>query len=169
MSPFATNLLDWSLALPHETLWVENVTSQSPAKNKWGTVWNAAQFLEVPIQNRNRVIAGRYNLPAVFAPYRKAFPGICPCITASEDRGCATDSRRASRWYGRKLTIAECAYHQGLDIPADWWATPDGWTPGRWRKNLYQAIGNGVPVYMARAFGAAYPLDKGSPTNDHTS
>lgn len=158
VSSFATDLLEWSLALPHEVLWVENVTSQSPAKNQWGRVWNAAQFLEKPIQNRNRVIGGRYTPPDVYHPYRKAFKGVCPCITASEDRGCATDHRRASRWYGRKLTIAECAYHQGLEIPAAWWPTPDGWTPGRWRKNLYQAVGNGVPVYMARAFGAAYPV-----------
>jgi len=24
-----------------------------------------------------------------------------------------------------------------------------------WQKNLYEAIGNGVPVYMAKAFGEA--------------
>jgi site-specific DNA-cytosine methylase len=155
VSQYATNLLQWSLDLPHKVLWVENVTSQSPAKNQWGTVWNAAQFLETPIQNRNRVVGGRYPAPSVWHPYKKAFSGICPCVTASEDRGCATDTRRASRWYGRKLTLQECAYHQGLDIPAPWLPTPDRWTPGRWRKNLYQAIGNGVPVYMAKAFGLA--------------
>lgn len=156
VSDFATDLLEWSLALPHDVLWVENVTSQTPDKNQWGTTWNAAQFLQEPIQNRNRVIGGRYEQPEVYHDYRKAFKGVCPCITASEDRGCASDSRRASRFYGRKLTIQECAYHQGLDVPESWWPTPVGWTPGRWRKNLYQAIGNGVPVYMAEAFGRAY-------------
>ncbi|WP_409175624.1 hypothetical protein [Brevibacillus fortis] len=29
-------------------------------------------------------------------------------------------------------------------------------TRADWEKNLYEAIGNGVPVYMAMAFGEVY-------------
>lgn len=156
-SEYAGDFIEWSLRLPHETLWVENVTCQSPSKNTWGKIWNAAQFQVQPIQNRNRIIAGRYPEPIVFHPYRKAFPGICPCITASEYKGCASDKRRASRFYGRRITIDDAAYHQGFEIPDAWRDIPDPWTrtPGEWKVNLYEAIGNGVPVYMAQAFGEA--------------
>jgi site-specific DNA-cytosine methylase len=142
--------------LPHDVLWVENVTSQTKANNTWGTVYNAAQFTPEPIQNRNRIIGGRYELPSVYRDYKRAFKGVCPCITASEYKGCATDKRRASRFYGRRITIQEAAYHQGLEIPQAWYNVPDGFTKGQWTRNLYEAIGNGVMVDMARAFGEAY-------------
>lgn len=154
---FADDLLEWSLALPNRVLWVENIMKQGCLGNDWGTKFNAAQFLNKPIQNRNRVIGGRFEMPEVYRPYVKAYPKICPCITASEYKGCASDSRRASRFYGRRITIQEAAFHQGFDIPYEWAITPEGFTPGQWRNNLYEAIGNGVPVYMAKAFGAAYP------------
>lgn len=124
----------------------------------FGRVWNSAQFLAEPIQNRNRVIGGRYEPPRTFHAYRRAFPGICPTVTATEYRGCATDRRRASRFYGRKLTLAECAYHQGFEVPAGW-EKPPTWFTGtarQWLWSLYEAVGNGVPVYMAKAFGEAY-------------
>lgn len=157
-SKYAENLLDWSLALDIPVLWVENVLVQTARENDWGTKYNAAQFLQSPIQNRNRVIGGHYEPPRTFAPYKKAFPGICPAITASEYKGCASDSRRASRYYGRRITVEEAAYHQGFEIPREWYALPEGFkgTPGEWKKNIYEAIGNGVPVYFARAFGECY-------------
>lgn len=143
-------------------VWVENVDSQSVREvmaltGKYDK-WNAAQFLETPIQNRNRLIWGEHRTPHTFRGYRRYVPGICPCITATEDRGCASDSRRASRFYGRKLTVPECAYHQGFEIPEAWGIIPDGWTGTKvqWRNQQYEAIGNGVPVYMARAFGKEY-------------
>lgn len=43
----------------------------------------------------------------------------------------------------------------GFEIPAGWRAVPDGWTAAAWWNNLYQAIGNGVPPSMSRAFGEA--------------
>jgi site-specific DNA-cytosine methylase len=156
ISDFATDLLEWSLNLPHDVLWVENIMSQERDKNFWGIPWNAAQFTEVPLQNRNRIIGGRYQLPEVYHDYKKAFKGVCPCITATEYKGCATDTRRASRFYGRRLTIQECAAHQGLEIPEEWLEVPLDWTKGKWYQNLYEAIGNGVPVYMAEAFGRVY-------------
>lgn len=154
-SDYAGDFLDWALSLPHDVLWVENVLPQGklPA---WGSVYNAAQFLENPIQNRNRIIGGRFYKPNVFHEYKKTFKGICPCITASEYKGCASDKRRASRFYGRKLTVEECAYHMGFKIPPAWYEIPDGFTKAQWYRNLYEAIGNGVPVYMAKAFGDAY-------------
>lgn len=149
------DLLAWSEAIcGPNILWVENVDWHA---TRHLPIYNAAQFLEIPIQNRSRRIGGRYPAPQVFRPYTRAFPGICPTITATEFRGCATDRRRASRWYGRKLTVDECAYHMGFSIPNEWRAVPEGWpgTPTQWQYNIYQAIGNGVPVYMAKAFGVA--------------
>lgn len=156
VSKYAGDLLSWSLGLTIPVLWVENVVSSTT--RQLGAVFNAAQFLQVPIQNRNRIVAGSYKPPKVFRPYSRAYPGICPCITATEARGCASDKRRASRYYGRRLTIDEAAYHQGFVIPPMWRAPPESW-PGtvlQWRNNVYEGIGNGVPVYMAQAFGAAY-------------
>lgn len=166
ISAYADDLVDWCLDLPHETLWVENVTSQTPEKNKWGRIWNAAQFLKVPIQNRNRIVVGRYREPVVHHGYRKAFRGVCPCVTATEWKGCGSDDRRASRFYGRKITVQESAFHQGFQIPEAWRTIPDWYVPPPkmsretgWRNNMYEAIGNGVPVYMSEAFGRAYSVD----------
>ena len=158
-SKYSGDFLAWSLQLPHEILWVENVLPQGKQPT-WGEIWNASQFLNIPIQNRNRVIGGRYKKPTVFREYKKAYPGICPTITASEYKGCASDKRRASRFYGRRLTIQECAYHQGFVIPKGWYDIPDGHTKASWYKNIYEVIGNGVPVYMAQAFGEVYRLPK---------
>lgn len=155
VSAFADDLLDWSLALPHDVLWVENVLPQGKPPS-WGTVWNAAQFLQYPRQNRNRVIGGRHKRPTVWRMYKRSYPNLCPAITATEYKGCATDKRRASRSYGRRLTIEECAYHQGFVIPQEWYSIPDGFTKATWYKNIYEAIGNGVPVYMSMRFGAEY-------------
>lgn len=158
-SEYSQDYLQWSLALPHEVLWVENIMSQSEKQNKWGIKWNAAQFLQNPIQCRNRIVGGTYPLPRVFREYKRFYPelDICPSILASEYKGCATDTKRASRWYGRRLTIEECAYHMGFTIPKQWMAIPQDWplTEGKWRYNLYEAIGNGVPIYMAEEFGLA--------------
>lgn len=150
-----STLLAWSEEIQSEILWVENVDWHN---TRHLPIYNAAQFLSEPIQNRSRRIGGRYKKPDVFRPYTRAYPGICPTITATEHRGCASDRRRASRFYGRKLTVDECAYHQGFTIPDEWRAIPEGWpgTPQAWLRNLYEAIGNGVPVYMAWAFGEIY-------------
>ncbi len=167
-SPYAVGLLDWSLNLPADILWVENVLTHYKAQNQWGTLYNAAQFLEVPIQQRNRIIGGRYKAPNVFSSYKKTVKGICPAITASEYKGTAGDRRRASRFYGRRLTLHEAAYHQRFVIPEEWNAIPNMvnpktgklYTSAQWRNNLYEAIGNGVPVYMAKAFGEVYNVHR---------
>lgn len=154
-------LLAWCLAEAQAswaTWWVENVASQSPTKNTWGTVWNAAQFAKAPRQNRVRVIGGRHPKPEVFRPFRRHYPGmdLCPCVTATEWKGCASDSRRASRWYGRRLTVEECAWHMGLSrVPKKWRKPLPGYTWAEWQRVIYTALGNGVPVWMARAFGKA--------------
>lgn len=72
--------------------------------------------------------------------------------------GCATDKRRASRFYKRRLTIEECAFHQNFIIPAAWHEVPKDFPgpPHVWRKNLYEAIGNGVSPVMSYAFGIMY-------------
>lgn len=156
VSEYSVDLLQWSLDIETPVLWVENITVQGRHGNEWGKVWNAAQFLEEPIQNRNRVIGGRYEDPEVFHPYKRSFPNVCPSILASEYKGSRNDQRRASRFYGRRLTVEECAYHQGIEIPSEWYDVPDGFTPAGWRRQLYEGIGNAVPVYMAEAFGKVY-------------
>jgi len=158
-SAFAGDFVSYSLGLGTldlRALWVENVIVMSEAP--WGRFYNAAQFLSEPIQNRNRVIGGRFKEPEVYRPYLRAYPGICPCITATERDGCASDKRRASRFYGRRLTVQECAYHQGFDIPSGWSEKPRDFrgTDIQWLRQQYEAIGNGVPVYMAQAFGKVY-------------
>ena len=154
-SIYADDLVDWALAIKTPVLWVENVVSSG---DQFGALYNAAQFHEPPLQIRNRVIGGRYQAPEVLRAYTRAVKGVCPAITATEYRGCASDKRRASRFYGRRLTLEECAYHQGFTIPPEW-GTPPSWFKGTstaWRNQQYEAIGNGVPVYMARAFGEVY-------------
>lgn len=149
-------LLAWAEELPNPVLWVENV--DCPATRHM-PIFNAAQFGPVPLQQRRRRIGGRYRMPTVERPYSPCFKGICPAITATEWAGHANDKRRASRYYGRKLTLDECAYHQGFVIPQEWREPPRNWplSKAKWRNNLYMAVGNGVPVYMAEAFGRAYP------------
>lgn len=156
ISQYADDLLTWSLGLAHDIVWVENVLMQGNKGNDWGIKYNAHQFLDKPIQNRTRIIGGRYSLPSTYRPYSKYIYGLCPAITATEWKGCATDTRRASRYYGRKLTIEECAYHQGFEIPKEWYNIPETYTKSAWYRNLYEAIGNGVPVYMSYAFGEVY-------------
>lgn len=170
VSGYATNLLDWSLSLvekyPEKIIWVENVYPQGKVPS-WAIPYNAAQFLMKPIQGRQRLIGGRYPDPVVYRPFQRAYErfNLCPTITATEYKGCATDKRRASRYYGRRLTLQECAYHQGLEaIPEEWHDMPEWYTipigktgtrKTNWMRNLYEGIGNAVPVYMARAFGEA--------------
>lgn len=153
------DLLKYSLEIDAPILWVENVIEQG-GDNSWGTKYNAAQFLEEPIQLRNRIIGGRFKEPKVFRNYQFTYPKlkICPAIMAAQGQGGYSPRfKRAEGFYGRKMTLEECAYHQGLEVPDDWHTVPEGVTPGEWKRVLFEAIGNGVPVYMAKAFGEAYP------------
>lgn len=162
------SLLEWSIGLvdkyPNKVIWIENVVSEK-RNNYWGTKFNAAQFLEQPIQNRNRVIGGNYLRPQVFRDYQYSYPklNICPCILATPPR--SVNKRWPTRYYNRGLSVREVAYHQGFEIPENlihsWFYNPERigdmkFTYIQWRNNLYQAIGNGVPVYMAKAFGDVY-------------
>jgi site-specific DNA-cytosine methylase len=152
-------LLHFSMNLPHEILWVENVIQFGEAENDWGIRYNAAQFLEEPNQCRNRLIGGRFIEPKLFRKYQKSYPKLklCPAITAAQGQGGYSPKfKRAEGYYGRKMTMEECAYHQGLEIPKEWYEAPEGVTPGEWKRIIFEAIGNGVPVYMAKGFGEAY-------------
>lgn len=152
-------LLQYSMELPHDVLWVENVIQFGEADNDWGIRYNAAQFLDKPIQCRNRLIGGRFIEPKTFRKYQKTYPKlkICPAITAAQGQGgYSPNFKRAEGFYGRKMTLDECAYHQGFEVPDSWHSVPEGVTPGEWKRILFEAIGNGVPVYMARSFGEVY-------------
>lgn len=155
-SMFSVDYVEWSLKLDKDPLWVENVPTWDKADN-FGKIYNAAQFLQIPLQNRNRIIGGHFPEPKVFWPYQKVFKGACPTITASEYKGTWNDERRASRFYKGKVPLVECARLQGFMIPREWCRMPTDWPfkPREWEQQLYEAIGNGVPVYMARAFGEA--------------
>lgn len=164
-----TGLLKWALSLPHEILWIENVAGRNIPK--FGILYNAAQFESVPRQIRTRQIGGRYLDPHIWREYKKTYRpdiNICPAIIATEYKnryswGYGSKRRprsRAAQWYDRPLSVREAAYHQGLEIPdgllQSWFHVPPGWTWAKWRDNLFEAIGNGVPVYMAKSFGEAY-------------
>ena len=159
LSKYALDYREWVLNFKNIPLWVENVLGRYNYENSWGLAWNAAQFEESPRQNRVRIIGGNYPNPKVYRIYKRNYKelDICPCITATEYKGCASDQRRASRYYGRKLSVFECAYRQGFEIPGEWffpYINFDG-NFNEWEKQLYEAIGNGVPVFMAKKFGEA--------------
>lgn len=152
------DLLQFSLNLPHEVLWVENVI-ETYGDNSWGNYYNAAQFLEIPIQCRNRIIGGRHTLPIVHREYKLYYRklNLCPAILACQGQGGYNPKfKRAEGYYGRKMTLEECAYHQGFVIPESWSKIPNGLTLYEWNRIKFEAIGNGVPVYMARSFGEVY-------------
>jgi len=162
VSQYAKDYLQWCLSLPHDLLWVENVVSWHLKENKWGKVWNFASLdpHDPPRQNRNRIVGGRHIEPMLYRSHRKTYKGICPCVTATEMlKGCASDKRRASRFYGRRLTINEMAYHMGLDeVPSKWLEPPSEWigTHKQWINQVAEGLGNGVPVWAAKAFGEYY-------------
>lgn len=154
------DLLRHSLELDSPILWVENVIEQG-GDNSWGTRYNASQFLEEPIQIRNRIIGGRFKEPKVYRKYQFTYPKlkICPAIMAAQGQGGYSPRfKRAEGFYGRKMTLEECAYHQGLEVPTEWYEPPAEFphSKSEWKRILFEAIGNGVPVYMAKAFGDAY-------------
>lgn len=152
------DLLKHSLELPHEILWVENVIEKQ-GDNSWGTKYNAAQFLEEPIQCRNRIIGGRFKEPKLYRRYQLSYPKlkICPAIIASQGQGgYAPKFKRAEGFYGRKMTLEECGYHQGFTVPKEWDNKPEELSNSEWKRIKFEAIGNGVPVYMAQAFGKMY-------------
>lgn len=166
------DLLSWALELPHDVLWVENVVINTlprhDPRNRWGTHYNAVQFECQPRQLRSRIIGGRYRMPYTYRDYKYQYHefDVCPAVMASERQGNRyknwnKERRKATKWYGRRLSVSEMAYHQGFTIPngilESWWYPLDGYTQNQWHDNvLAVAIGNGVPVYMTRAFGEAY-------------
>jgi site-specific DNA-cytosine methylase len=166
------SLLKWSLKLPNKILWVENVID-SGSNNTWGNYWNAAQFLQSPIQNRQRVIGGRFVAPEHHRGYKPEYSHdgwhISPCVTASMWKrlkivGELTSGIRSGtceEFYGYAPTLDEAAYLQGLNaIPLEWYDPLGKTSWSKWQENLYEAIGNAVPVYMSRAFGEAYSKPK---------
>jgi site-specific DNA-cytosine methylase len=165
-----TSLLGWSLAITTPVLWVENVVGEMD--NSWGVKYNAGQFLRVPVQNRQRVIGGRHLAPEVYRAFKPNLAPV-PCVTASEWKPDGwKHNRRSSRFLaplGRIFTIEECAELQGFEIPNQWMVPSIDWVCqyglnarsdkqllNWWFREIYKAIGNGVPVYMAKAFGDKY-------------
>ena len=159
------DLLAWSLELPHDILWVENIISRY-RKWSWGIHYNAAQFTEIPVQRRRRMVGGCFIEPSIWREYKDDYlewAQIAPpaCLASELKQGGRArtwkkERRKFTRWYwykmGRMPTVEDMAKAQGFDIPAAWHSEPI--------KLQSHAIGNGVPVYMARAFGEAYTRTK---------
>lgn len=68
-----------------------------------------------------------------------------PTVTATEGRGCATDARRASRAFGRRLTPDECALLQA------WPEVVPHLPAAVTRVEQYRVVGNAVPPPLAMA------------------
>jgi site-specific DNA-cytosine methylase len=157
------DLLLHSLVLSNDVLWVENVF-EGKGNDKWGSRYNAAQFMERPIQNRQRLIGGRYRTPGTYRQFEMSYLkhgwNISTAVTASmwhRLRDTYFRDGTCEDIYGYVPTLDEVARLQGIDaIPLSWYDPIDGYSWTQWQRNLYEAIGNGVPVYMARAFGEAY-------------
>lgn len=162
-----TDLFEWTLKLPNKILWIENVI-EPQGNNDWGIRWNAAQFLKTPIQSRNRIIGGRYKNPVVHRGYKPEYSHsgyrISPVVRASIwknlkilGKQIASRDSTCESFYGYVPTLDEVAWLQGLNaIPLDWYEPIESYSWSKWQRNLYEGIGNAVPVYMARAFGEAY-------------
>ena len=154
LSNYSDNLLDWCLYYlkNFDCYWVENVLIPGAT---WGMKYNAAQFTPFPLQNRSRMIGGMHPFPNIYRKYKKYYGGVCPAILATEWKGYSSDPRRASRYFGRRLTLEECSYYQGFTIPKEWHCPIFPYTVAQWNHILYEAIGSGIPPYMSRAFGEA--------------
>ena len=154
---------------PDKVTWIENVVS--PYFKAFGTHYNAAQFLLHPVQRRRRIIAGNYLAPSVFREFKydyKELRGVCPpaCLASEFGGGSAKElkkeRRKFTRWYqshyGRLPTVEEMALAQGFTIPDEWQQFT--------KRQTSEAIGNGVPVFMSKAFGDAYSQSKVSKQSD---
>ena len=150
----------WCLNIKKDILWVENVVGDQDVDSSWGNIWNAAQFITPPLQNRNRVIGGRHNRPVTDRVFKWRYPGICPTVLATEYKSAVEgdDRRKASKFFGRRLLPQDVAKVQGFVIPDAWLWTPRHWTGTsiQWEYVIYQALGNGVPCYMSKRFGEAH-------------
>lgn len=156
------SLLQHSLALSNSVLWIENVVEKGI--KSYGNLYNAVQFDCIARQNRIRVIGGKHRKPTIQRPFENSYLkyGLNPkpALLASEWKRLGAKPRKRDGLvyvYGYVPTVDECAWLQGLDaIPLDWYDPIEGYSWSQWQRNLYEAIGNGVPVYMSRAFGEAY-------------
>lgn len=134
---YKDDLLEWSLTIPERypnirVVWVENVLTRKKELDTWGVKYNAAQFSDEPLQQRQRMIGGQYPLPKTYRDYKPHYVELsdvsCPAITASEWKWSKNDKRRASRWwykkYGRRPTWQELVNYMGLpteSIPKEWY------------------------------------------------
>lgn len=80
--------------------------------------------------------------------YIAALDAPCTTVTATEGRGCATDTRRASRTLGRRATPTECALLQA-------WPEVVPHLAGLRAEDAYRIVGNAVPPPLATAVCAA--------------
>ena len=153
-SNYGTDYLNWCLTKckqDNKIWWIENTLHEWD--NNWGSLYNAIQFdpLPKPRQNRNRIIGGRYKRPTELRPYTRCHKDALATVMATEYKGCATDKRRKLTYqYGSVPPVEFCGWLQGLD------ELPFMWQVVKKKKLIYEAIGNGVPVYMAKAFGDQY-------------
>ena len=169
----------------NQVWWIENVIPQATARrdavqylkpfqdlltfgNTWqyGRLWNAAQFLDNPVQKRRRIVAGNYAQPHVYRKFKYNYPklNIPPALLAlfykrkpqPEHRKNGYVDCGVATFFGEFVTLEMAAKMQGVNIPSGWYDTPEGFTKLQWEHVIAHGLGNGVPVYMAEAFGRVY-------------
>lgn len=172
-SPYTEEELHWALSFvgKYETVWVERHRFLDRRKNSWGTPYNAAQFAPLILQNRIKYFGGSFPPPKTIRPFQErwhfvpsvvpasffnregppvAYMGLpCPALTDREYDNTVTH-RKASGFYKRKLTVDECAFHQGLELPDTWRKM----MKNGYKEAIYKAICTGNFLPMVRAFGS---------------
>lgn len=123
----AQDLIQWSLGrtpgslLQRYTgpvLWVENVHNKYRPQ-AWGVIFNQAQFEEVPSQNRNRVIGGRYPPPATLRPQSEWYYAVPGRRFVETDTGIRVDHVPARSDAAATPTDAPGFERALLAMPAD--------------------------------------------------
>lgn len=141
---------------------IENVRTTAKHYTVPYTLYNAAQFTPMPIQNRVRVIGGNYVEPKVYRPFQHFYykTKYAPCLTATEyRRGRRLAYQHCQQEYGFDLINTDyglnlMGFWMGVTIPDGWYYRnhPEDVSFGKWKHNIIECLGNGVPTYMTKGF-----------------
>jgi DNA (cytosine-5)-methyltransferase 1 len=108
---------------------------------------DAADFGSWQMRHRRFAFGCRDDKKLDIKPFVARRDDIIHCVTATKYKGTANDSRRASRDFGRRMTLDEIKEAFGLD--KSWDAT--AFTVAE----KYRALGNGVPLHLGYAIADA--------------
>jgi DNA (cytosine-5)-methyltransferase 1 len=125
--------------------WVMENVPNAPLPDltpRYSNIANAYYFGSVQVRNR-RITS---NLPLRLEYAKELYPNPIPCVTATEFKGCATDSRRASRAFGRRLTLDEMKWAMGVEEVN---------LEALSKEYQYRVLGNSVPLPLGRVIAKA--------------